>query len=93
VSITGTSIITLYEQAMSRVWLRLEALAQQYDVAEDLRVFAQMERTGSRPLTFSEVASVARKGNEGYSRSVQNPPLHDEQAAAIAQALEGLAMH
>lgn len=82
-------MISLYEKTMTRVWLRLEALAQQYGVGEELRQFAAMERSGSHPLTFADVASALQ--SESPAEGVKTPPLHDQQAASIAQAIQQLA--
>ena len=35
----GDSVISVYERAMAQVWLRLEALAQQHGVMDQLQVF------------------------------------------------------
>ena len=35
----GESVISVYERAMAQVWLRLEALAQQHGVMDQLQVF------------------------------------------------------
>ena len=40
----GDSIITVYERAMAQVWLRLEALAQQYGVTDALQVFVRVRQ-------------------------------------------------
>ena len=43
----GDSVIGVYERAMAQVWLRLEALAQQHGVMDQLQVFVSV---GPLPL-------------------------------------------
>ena len=46
-------MISVYERAMAQVWMRLEALAQQHGVMDQLQVFVAV-----RPLTKVLLAFV-----------------------------------
>ncbi|KAK9840569.1 hypothetical protein WJX81_001696 [Elliptochloris bilobata] len=64
----GDSVIGVYERAMAQVWLRLEALAQQHGVMEQLQVFVSGGSTrgaSPKPLQPRNGAQSNEQGQTG----------------------------
>jgi hypothetical protein len=53
----GDSVIGVYERAMAQVWMRLEALAQQHGVMDQLQVFVSVRACAPRRLQHCYITS------------------------------------